>query len=73
MLTNITIIAIVAIQTLVPIWATVRVMKRDDYSAQTKNFRVIAAWMIPFSAVVIVIATYFDKPKNKNRKKKFKS
>ena len=71
MLTNITIISIVAIQTLVPIWATIRVMKRDDYSAQTKNFRVVAAWMIPFTAVVILIVTYFDKPKK--RKKRLRS
>lgn len=68
MLTNLIIIAIVAIQTLVPIWATVRVMKRDDYSAQTKNYRVVVAWIVPFSAVVILIATYFDKPKKKRKK-----
>ena len=72
MLTNITIISIVAIQTLVPIWATIRVMKRDDYSAQTKNLRVVAAWMIPFSAVVILIVTYFDKPQQRRKNKRFK-
>ena len=65
MLTNLFIIAIVAIQTLVPIWATIRVMKRDDYSAQTKNYRVVVAWIVPFSAVVILIVTYFDKPKKR--------
>ena len=70
MLTNLFIIAIVAIQTLVPIWATIRVMKRDDYSAQTKNYRVVVAWIVPFSAVVILIATYFDKPKGKFQKKR---
>ena len=68
MLTNMTIITIVAIQTLVPIWATIRVMKRDDYSAQTKNYRVVVAWIVPFSAVVIVVVTYLDKPKKRGRR-----
>ena len=71
MLTNLIIIAIVAIQTIVPIWATVRVMKRDDYSPQTKNYRVIMAWMVPFSAILIVIASYFDKPKKMARNRVF--
>jgi len=69
MLTNVVVIAIVAIQTIVPIWVTVRVMKRDDYSAQTKNYRVVAAWMIPFSAVVILIVSYLDKPSKRKKRK----